>query len=103
MSVEKMNYYKEQKSHRKQNLAKEKRRKKAAHAAWVGGGIVVAAALIAAVGLTGYNEYQARQAAKPDYSVDSLVLQDYAGILNPEEAIEGEAAEEICDRRARSL
>ena len=94
MSVEKMNYYKEQKAHRKENLAKEKRRKKAIRAAWIGGGVAVLAAVIAAIGLTGYNSYKAAEAAKPDYSVTSQVVEDLSGVLQTE------AAEEVTDETA---
>ncbi len=88
MSVEKMNYYKEQKTHRKENLAKEKRRKQARRAAWTILGVVVAVGLCGAIGLTGYNTYKAREAAKPDYSASSLVIGDAAGVLSTEEAAE---------------
>ena len=88
MSVEKMNYYKEQKTHRKENLAKEKRRKQARRAAWTILGVVVAVGLCGAIGLTGYNTYKAREAAKPDYSASSLMIGDAAGVLSMEEEAE---------------
>ena len=94
MSVEKMNYYKEQKAHRKENLAKEKRRKQTRHAAWVALGVIVAVGLCGAIGLTGYNAYRSYEAAKPDYSATSLVIGDVAGVLSMEEEAELEGIEE---------
>ena len=88
MSVEKMNYYKEQKSRRKENLEKEKRRKKAVRAGWTAAGIVVAVGLCSAIGLTGYNAYRNMQAAKPDYSASAQVIEDMTGVLNLEEDLE---------------
>ena len=95
MSVEKMNYYKEQKSHRKENLAKEKRRKQARRAAWTILGVVVAVGICGAIGLTGYNTYKAREAARPDYSSSTLVIGDAAGVLSTEEEADDLEVDEV--------
>ena len=97
MSLEKMNYYKEQKAHRKENVAKEKRRKKTMRAAGYGISALVVIAICGAIGLTGYNAWKAQEAAKPDYSVTSQVIDDITGVTSMEEAeaaAESEAAEE---------
>ena len=100
MSVEKMNAYKEQKLHRKENLAKEKRRKKTERAIWYAVGAAVLVAICAAIGLTGYNSYRRYQDSLPNYDVTSQVISDIAGVLDVDEedvdmdeAGEAEAAE----------
>ena len=94
MSVEKMNAYKEQKAHRKENLAKEKRKKKATRVAWYAAGAAVVVAICAAVGLTGWNSYQRYLDSLPDYNVTSQVITDYAGVLEDEDLEEEELPEE---------
>ena len=90
MSVEKVNAYREKKSHRKENLAKEKNRKKRNRL--LSNGIIAAVclAIVAAIGVTGYNQYKTYEASFPDYSVSSQVVSDFAGVTETEAAEDAE-------------
>lgn len=96
MSQQKVDKYKEYKKNRKQIIAKEKRRKTLARiTAWV----VLVLAVCTVAGLiivSGYNSYQAKQAAKPNYEASNFELVDFAGVTETEESEETseEAVEE---------
>ncbi len=93
MSVEKVNEYKEKKVHRKELIAKERRKKRA----WrIGGWCILLAVIVLVgwgVGATIYGRYAAYRASLPDYSINSQVISDYAGILETETAEETSGAE----------
>ncbi|MBR3165343.1 MAG: hypothetical protein IKF16_04140 [Lachnospiraceae bacterium] len=93
MSVEKVNAYKEKKTHRKENLAKEKSRKKRNSLLTKGVAALCAAAVVAAIGFTGYSQYKAYEDALPDYNVTSQVVSDYAGVTETEAADTAEEAD----------
>lgn len=92
MSVEKVNAYKEQKTNRKANLAKEKSRKKRNSLLSKGAIALCVAAVVAAIGFTGYNQYKAYEDSLPNYDVTQQVISDYAGVTATEAAEEAEAA-----------
>ena len=94
MSQEKVEKYKQEKVHRKENVEKAKRKKKREKLiAWIVA-IVLCAGIGAAVGVTLYNEYQAQLAARPNYERDEMILSDLTGVLEEsEEAAEETAAE----------
>lgn len=79
MSQEKVDRYKEAKKNRKEILAKEKR----ANALRKIAGGVVAVVLIAWIGVSGYNWYQASQPLETIY-VDTTAIDDYMTNLNAE-------------------
>lgn len=79
MSQEKVDRYKEAKKNRKELLAKEKR----ANALCKIAGGVVAVVLIAWIGVSGYNWYQASQPLETIY-VDTTAIDDYMTNLNAE-------------------
>lgn len=86
MSQQKVDKYKQEKANRRENLKKEKKKKM-----WTKIGLCVVAILIvggvgAGIGYTGYNQYKSYKASQPNYSSDSKVIADYAGILETEEA-----------------
>lgn len=93
MSKEKVDAYREQKKHRKENLAKERAKKKALKIGGYLAALVVACGIVGAIGLTGWNSYKAAEAAKPDYSSTSQVINDYNGVTAEEEAAEDAEAE----------
>ena len=93
MSVEKMNAYKEQKSHRKENLAREKRRKKTERVVWYAVGAAVLVAICAAIGLTGWNSYKRYQDSLPNYDVTSQVISDFSGVLDVDEEADADIDE----------
>ena len=86
MSQEKVERYKQEKAHRKENVEKERRKKKAGKIlTWV---IVLAfcGSIGAAIGVTFYNDYQAKLAARPNYAREEMVVSDLTGILQETEA-----------------
>ena len=94
MSLEKVNKYKEDKKNRRQILEKEKKQKARARiAGWIIG-IAIVAGLVAVLGLTAKNAYTNYQASKPNYTADSMVVNDMTGILNELDAEETEVPSE---------
>ena len=102
MSKEKVDAYKEQKKHRKENNAKDRARKKRNQ--WIARivGCLCLVAVVGALGLTGYNVWSASQPEVKDYSVSSQVGSDFSGILeeDDEEAAEVEAEEDTAETEA---
>ena len=94
MSLEKVNKYKEDKKNRRQILEREKKKKACARiAGWIIG-IAITAGLVAVLGLTAKNSYTNYQASKPNYTADSMVVNDMTGILNELDSEETEASAE---------
>lgn len=93
MSQEKVDKYKEYKKNRKEILEKEKRKKKMEKVAGWAVLVVLVAALGTAVGVTIYNQHQAKLAALPNYTVTEKVVADMAGILEETAAEDGTEAE----------
>lgn len=91
MSQAKVDKYKEYKKNRKQIIEKEKKKKKMEKIAGWAILVVLVAALGTAVGVTIYNQHQAKLAALPNYTVSEKVVADMAGIL--EDTTEAEEAE----------
>lgn len=86
MSQEKVERYKQEKAHRKENVEKERRKKKAGKVlTWV---IILAVCggIGGAIGVTFYNDYQAKLAARPDYAREEMVVSDLTGVLQETEA-----------------
>ncbi len=84
MSQEKVERYKQEKAHRKENVEKERRKKKAGRIlTWVVI-LAVCGGIGGAIGVTFYNDYQARLAARPDYARENMVVSDLTGILETE-------------------
>lgn len=86
MSQEKVERYKQEKAHRKENVEKERRKKKAGRIlTWV---IIltVCGGIGGAIGVTFYNDYQAKLAARPNYAREEMVVSDLTGILQETEA-----------------
>ena len=93
MSQEKVDKYKEQKARRKELLEKERKHRKIMKAVTSLIVVLVIAGIGTGIGFTIRNQYIKIQNAKPDYSSSSLVVQDMAGILTEETAVETEAQE----------
>ncbi|MBQ8279085.1 MAG: hypothetical protein IJZ23_04515 [Roseburia sp.] len=79
MSQAKVDRYKEEKKNRKEIMAKEKRQNTLR--ALVGG--VVAVVLVAWIGVSGYNMYQANKPLETVY-VDTTAIDDYMTSLDAE-------------------
>lgn len=91
MSQEKVDKYKEQKANRKELLAKEKRHKKLVKTAWIAGFILVIAGIGTAIGIEAHMWYVNKYLpSKPNYTSESLVISDLAGVLDDETAAEDE-------------
>lgn len=83
MSQEKVDKYKEQKANRKELLAKEKRHKKLVKTAWIAGFILVIAGIGTAIGIEAHMWYVNKYLpSKPNYTSESLVISDLAGVLD---------------------
>ena len=82
MSQEKVDKYKELKAKRKELVEKERRKRKLGRAVAILILVLVIAGVGTGVGFTIRNQYLKAQAAKPDYSSTSLVIQDMSGLLN---------------------
>ena len=100
MSVEKVNKYKDDKKNRKANLEKERKKKRLVRIGGWAAGAVIVVALVVMLGLTAKNAYSSYQASKPDYSSDSLVISDMAGILDETESDAEEGTDEGADQTA---
>ena len=79
MSQAKVDRYKEEKKNRKEIIAKEKRQQALTK---VLGGVVVVA-LVAWIGVSGYNMYEANKPLETVY-VDTTALDDYMTTLDAE-------------------
>lgn len=91
MSQEKVNKYKERKANRKEILQKEKRNRKLEKAAWIIVFALIIAGIAAAIGIEIHNWYENTYLpSRPDYTTESLIISDVAGVLEEET----EAAEE---------
>ncbi len=86
MSQEKVERYKQEKAHRKENVEKEKRKKKAGRMITWAVILVVCGGIGAAIGVTFYNDYQAKLAARPNYAREEMVVSDLTGVLAETEA-----------------
>ncbi|MBQ9886265.1 MAG: hypothetical protein IJM37_05345 [Lachnospiraceae bacterium] len=85
MSQSKVDKYKEQKANRKEIYAKEQRKKKLTKAAWIGVFVLLLAGIIAALSLEIHSWYVNKYLpSKPDYTAESLVISDLAGVLEDE-------------------
>ena len=82
MSKEKVDSYKENKYNRKQEKERERLKEKRELFLWKVGGVVFAVAVVAAIAMTGINQYKAYQASRPDYNRTEMVVSDMAGVLN---------------------
>ena len=82
MSQEKVDKYKEQKARRKELVEKERKKRRLGRLAAILILVVVIAGVGTGIGFTIRNQYLKIQAAKPDNSNTSLVIQDMAGLLN---------------------
>ena len=79
MSQAKVDRYKEAKKNRKETIAKEKRQQALARV--IGSALVVA--LVAWIGVSGYNMYEAKKPLETVY-VDTTALDDYMTTLDTE-------------------
>lgn len=101
MSQEKVNKYKEQKANRKELLAKEKRNKKLGKAAWIIVFVLIIAGIGTAIGIEIHRWYENTYLpSQPDYSAESLVISDVAGVL--EEETETAAEDESVDEETEA-
>jgi len=86
MSKVKVDAYREQKKHRKENLAKERAQKKMRKiVGWVVM-LVIVVGILAGIGVTGWNQYKAYKASIPDYTTTEQVVNDYSGVTSMSEA-----------------
>lgn len=94
MSQEKVEKYKEYKKNKKQILAREKKKHKLEKAVLTLSAVIIIAAICGGLGLSAYNGYKARLAARPNYDREQLVINDMSSILTEETAeASSEAAE----------
>lgn len=84
MSQEKVDKYKEYKKNRKEILAKQKKVKKVKTATAWAVAVLILAGLGTAVGVTIYNQHQAKLASLPNYNASSFMLDDLVGVLETE-------------------
>jgi hypothetical protein len=80
MSQKKVDKYKDYKKNRRENIKKEKRKERLTMAAMWGAVVVFIACVGGAMGVSIYNNYQAKQAALPTYGSTSFLLSDMASI-----------------------
>lgn len=80
MSQKKVDKYKDYKKNRRENIKKEKRKERLTMAAMWGAVVVFIACVGGAMGVSIYNNYQAKQAALPTYGSTSFLLSDMANI-----------------------
>lgn len=80
MSQKKVDKYKDYKKNRRENIKKEKRKERLTMAAMWGAVVVFIACVGGAMGVSIYNNYQAKQAALPTYGSTSFILSDMVGI-----------------------
>ncbi len=80
MSQKKVDEYKNYKKNRRENIKKEKRKERLTMAAMWGAVVVFIACVGGAMGVSIYNNYQAKQAALPTYGSTSFLLSDMASI-----------------------
>ena len=80
MSQSKVDKYKEQKANRKEIYAREKRNKKLTKAAWIGVFVLLLAGIIAALSI----EIHSCLPSRPDYTSESYIVSDLAGVLEDE-------------------
>ena len=80
MSQKKVDKYKDYKKKRRENIKKEKRKERLTMAAMWGAVVVFIACVGGAMGVSIYNNYQAKQAALPTYGSTSFLLSDMASI-----------------------
>lgn len=86
MSQEKVERYKQEKAHRKENVEKERRKKKAGKFLTWAVILAVCGGIGGAIGVTFYNDYQAKLAARPNYAREEMVVSDLTGVLAETEA-----------------
>lgn len=96
MSQKKVDEYKNYKKNRRENIKKEKRKERLTMAAMWGAVVVFIACVGGAMGVSIYNNYQAKQAALPTYGSTSFLLSDMASIQkeDTDDRIEAEAESE---------
>lgn len=80
MSQKKVDDYKKYKKNRRENIKKEKRKEQLTIAAMWGALVLFIVCVGSAMGVTIYNNYQAKLAALPTYASTSFVLSDMAGM-----------------------
>jgi hypothetical protein len=80
MSQKKVDKYKDYKKNRRENIKKEKRKERLTMAAMWGAVVVFIACVGGAMGVSIYNNYQAKQAALPTYGSTSFLLSNMASI-----------------------
>ena len=88
MSVEKVNKYKEEKANRKQILEDQKKKAKQTKSLVVAIVAAVAILIVAAIGITIRNEYQAYLNGQPNYDTTQMLVGDLAGVLTEETVAE---------------
>lgn len=84
MSREKVEKYKEYKANRKEILAKEKKRQKLVKMAYILVAVVFIGGIAGGIGLTAYNSYKAKLAARPNYNREELIISDLASVRTEE-------------------
>ncbi len=94
MSQKKVDKYKNYKKNRRENIKKEKRKERMTMAAMWGAVVVFIACVGGAMGVSIYNNYQAKQAALPTYGSTSFILSDMVGIQKEETENETESETE---------
>ncbi len=94
MSQKKVDKYKDYKKNRRENIKKEKRKERLTMAAMWGAVVVFIACVGGAMGVSIYNNYQAKQAALPTYGSTSFLLSDMASIQKKDTDDQTEAESE---------
>lgn len=93
MSKAKVDAYKEQKAHRKEEIAKAKKAQKMNKTIAIAVAVVVIGGLAAALGVTGWNQIANYRDSRPDYNRTEMVVSDYSGILTQDTVAQETEAE----------
>jgi len=88
MSQQKVDAYKAKKANRKEEIEKANRKRKAQKFTGRLIAAVCGLGLVVALGVTGWNQYQAYQASKPHYERTEMVVSDLAGVLTEDTTTE---------------
>jgi len=88
MSQQKVDAYKARKANRKEEIEKANRKRKLNKLTGRLIAAVCGLGLVVALGVTGWNQYQAYQASKPHYERTEMIVSDLAGVLTQDDTAE---------------